>query len=239
MPDLPSGESLDSNIKDITCYGVPGLGATGEIFERLKMPDRFHLHSITWECERKGETLADYAGRLLPQIDQSRPFIIAGFSFGGPIAVELAKICRPIAVVIVSGVVRGSEIPFYLKYLRAFHAYKLAPIMDILWTPLIRWGCGLAFGTRDRNALDLLTPMIQKTDASFYIWGLEAMMDWRNEEVPQSLLKIHGSKDRLLPLRYVKPDIIIKGGGHFIVYTHGPEIGAIIGEWYQKLEQTH
>jgi len=221
----------------IACYAVPGLGATGEIFQKLTFPEEIRLEAIEWVDERKGETLADYAKRLLPQIDTSAPFFIAGFSFGAAVAVELSRLTDPLLTVIVSGVASRSEIPFYLKRARAFHLYKLAPIVDVMWTPFVRWNTGLAFGTRDKDALDLLTPMIQRTDPSFYVWGLEAMMDWDNDEAPEKLFHIHGSRDRLLPLCYVEPDMIIKGGGHFIVYTHGEAIAARIAE--EVLKQTN
>lgn len=220
----------------LICYAVSGLGATGDIFQKLTLTPSIELRPVDWLPHNAEETIAEYARRLLPYIDTSAPFIIAGFSFGAVVAVELAKLTRPLLTVIVSGVTCRSEIPFYLKYARAFHVYRLAPYIVKFPAPLLRFGIAIAFSTRDPAALDLLVHMVQSTDPPFYHWGLEAMMDWDNAAPPDNLLHIHGSRDRLLPLRYVDADVVIKGGGHFIVYTHGDEIGRIIGAELSHLD---
>lgn len=193
------------------------------------MPPHIHVDPIEWIPNEPNESLAEYSRRLLPQIDATRPFFIIGFSFGAALAVEIAKHTKPLLVVVVSGIASNAEIPFYLKHARAFGAYHLAPYIVKIWTPLLRWGVGFSFGTRDPVALDVLVRMVQEMDPPFYQWGLEAFMDWDNTHVPPNLLHIHGSRDRLLPARYVEPDVVIKGGGHFIVYTHAAIVSELIG----------
>lgn len=223
----------------VTCYLVPGLGADSELFSRLQFPEWLKISPIEWEPCVAGENLPAYANRLLAQVDSSTPHFYLGFSFGAAVAVELAKLTAPLSTVIVSGVARKQEIPFYLRRVRALGVYNLAPLIVRVWSPLLRWGAGFAFGTRDPAALDMLVRMIRSIDPSFYKCGLRALMGWQNESVPATVLHIHGSRDRLLPPRYVQPEIIIPGGGHFIIYTHGTEISTLIEqEFLEQLERS-
>ena len=41
-------------------------------------------------------------------------------------------------------------------------------------------------------------------------------------------MHIHGSKDRILPVRFVQCDIAIEGGGHLMVLTHSATLNEII-----------
>jgi hypothetical protein len=218
-------------MQPVNCYAFSGLGGNAQVFNRLVLPTGTTLRPLPWLDERKGETLADYARRLLAMVDQKQPFMLLGFSFGAAVVIEMAKLCQPQCVVLISGIARGSEVPFYLRYLRAFHSYKLVWFVHKIWTPLVRFGCGVAFGTFDKQALDILTPMIKHTDPSFYIWGIEALMDWQSETVPPHFYHIHGRRDRVLPLRYVEADAVL-AGGHFIVFTHGHEIGRLLEQHF-------
>lgn len=62
-------------------------------------------------------------------------------------------------------------------------------------------------------------------------WVLTCILTWRNRERPANLTHIHGTADNILPIRFVaKPDMVITGGGHFMVYANANEITKIISE---------
>lgn len=177
---------------------------------------------------RKGEQLADYCQRLLPQIDQDRPFIFIGVSFGGAVAVELSRLCKPQLVVLVSSVPLRESLPAYMRWSVLMMPAKMAEVLPYAWAPLVEAALAAAFAPVDIEGRKLLYDQIQKTDATFLSWAIGALMRWNNAQKPDNMLHIHGSADRLLPLRYVKADVVIKGGGHFIIFSHGAEIGRII-----------
>ena len=41
---------------------------------------------------------------------------------------------------------------------------------------------------------------------------------------------IHGDRDRMMPLRRVRPDHVVRGGGHLINLTHADEVNAYMAE---------
>jgi hypothetical protein len=55
---------------------------------------------------------------------------------------------------------------------------------------------------------------------------------WNPERpLPTNLVHIHGTADRIFPARYVKPDVWINGGGHFMIVSRAAEISA----WLDRL----
>jgi hypothetical protein len=44
------------------------------------------------------------------------------------------------------------------------------------------------------------------------------------------LYHIHGEKDKILPIRYTKPDVVVKNGSHFMVWTKAGEVSRLLVE---------
>lgn len=83
-------------------YFISGLGANKRIFSKLKLNENINMIHIDWISPNKNESLASYAERLSKVIDLSQPFALVGVSFGGMIAVEMAKLLNPATTIIIS-----------------------------------------------------------------------------------------------------------------------------------------
>ena len=70
-------------------YIFSGLGADERAFQRLDFSD-FSTTFIKWIVPHDTETIENYTTRLLDQITTTKPTLI-GLSFGGLIAIEVAK----------------------------------------------------------------------------------------------------------------------------------------------------
>ena len=70
-------------------YCISGLGADEKAFDRLKV-NGYSLHHLKWIPPLANENLSSYARRKLNDIKENNP-IILGLSFGGMIAIEMAK----------------------------------------------------------------------------------------------------------------------------------------------------
>jgi pimeloyl-ACP methyl ester carboxylesterase len=219
-----------NKVDSINCYMIPGLGATSDIFQRLQLPAQMQPCHIEWIPPAKGESLATYCKRLLPQINRKVPFVLLGVSFGGAVAMELAKHCLPVMVVLVSSIPVRKSLPFYLRWAAVVLPYKLAGLFPLVWAPAAKAAIRAAFGPVDADGRTVLYNEILKTDTGFLAWAMAALMKWDNDFSPDNTFHIHGSADRVLPLRYVKADVVIENGGHFIIFTHGREIGETIAK---------
>ena len=70
-------------------YVVSGLGADFKVLEKLKFPENHEVVFIDWIIPQKEESFADYVKRMAEKIDDSEPFYLLGYSFGGIIVQEL------------------------------------------------------------------------------------------------------------------------------------------------------
>lgn len=74
----------------------------------------------------------------------------------------------------------------------------------------------------------MLKQILQETDAKFLSWAISQIVNWKNKTIPNNLIHIHGSKDRIIPIRNVLPTFIIQRAGHFMTITHAKEIETLI-----------
>jgi pimeloyl-ACP methyl ester carboxylesterase len=202
-------------------YFISGLGADSRVFSKLKFPPQFDLIYLDWVPALENESLAHYAGRLSVNIDNSAPFYLVGLSFGGMLATEIAKKLNPVHTFLISSIPVFKELPWYYRASGALNLQKIVPLS------LMKKGntIGLRFlGAKTEDEKALLKQLIIDSDPVFMKWALTAILKWRNTERPANIIQIHGTADNILPHKYTKADILIEGGGHFMVYANATKI---------------
>ena len=93
-----------------TLYILSGLGADEKVFQRLDFSG-VSVTFIKWLPSQAEESIGDYASRLLPQITTPHP-ILLGLSFGGMVAIEIAKQIDTEKVILISSAKTKNEITF-------------------------------------------------------------------------------------------------------------------------------
>lgn len=208
-------------------YLISGLGADRRAFKKLVFPPDFELVYLDWIAPIGNESLEEYALRLASGIDTSTPFYLVGLSFGGMIATEIAKKLNPVHTFLISSSPVFKQLPWYYRMAGRLGLEKLVPVSLIKKSNRI----GLKFlGAQTQHERLLLKQLVTDSDPAFIKWALTCILKWRNDERPANLTHIHGTADRILPMRYYKPDIIVKNGGHFMVYANAEEISGYIAE---------
>ncbi|TDO20707.1 alpha/beta hydrolase [Pedobacter duraquae] len=206
-------------------YMISGLGADRRAFRKLVFPDEFEVVYLDWISEVRNESLADYAGRLALNIDSTVPFYLIGLSFGGMLATEISKILKPLHTFLISSLPVYSGLPWYYKLSGLLRLQKALPLSVIKNSNTF----GLRFlGATTADGKKLLKQLVADSNPAFIKWALTAILTWRNEVRPENLTHIHGNTDFILPSRYLKPDVTIINGGHFMVYVNAEEIRTII-----------
>lgn len=211
----------------MTIYFISGLGADKRAFKRIELPANITVKHLEWQPPFPDESLTEYAKRFSLQVDQTEKFAIAGLSFGGIMAIELLKYLEPETTFIISGMACRAEIPLIFRYAGMMRLNRLMP-MKLLRQPT-KFSYWL-FGCNTPDEKQLLREIILGTSPDFLSWAIEKILHWKQLHRPGNILHIHGSKDRLLPVRLMKPDIIIEGGGHLMIYTHANIISQIISD---------
>ena len=208
-------------------YFISGLGADRKAFERLQLPSHFTIHYLDWIKPFKNESLNEYAKRLASSIDIASPFSIVGLSMGGMIASVMTTFLQPYKTVLISSLGSTQEFPLLFKIARTTKIYKLIPVFILRWSnPVVYW----MFGAKTREEKEVMDHLISHSDPYFIKWAIGAILTWTNTKRPQHLFHIHGSADKILPVKYTCPDIVIDGGSHFMVWTKAGEVSKILAE---------
>ena len=215
-------EKLENALKNIYC--ISGLGADKRVFQKLKFQGYQPIH-ICWLEPETGESIADYAQRLTAQIKSDNPILI-GLSFGGIIAVEIAKQIDAEKVILISSTKNRQEVPFYFKIFRWLPIHRLLPAKLILW--IGRFLASWFFSLRTIDERKLLKAILFDTNAKFMKWAIDQVVIWKNELIPKNIYHIHGEGDRIFPYRFVHEDFSVKKGGHFMIMSQADDISSLI-----------
>ena len=204
-------------------YFISGLGADEKAFQALDLPivEKIHLH---WITPLHKESIESYAKRMAEKIDEKNPVII-GLSFGGMMAIEIAKIITVQKIIIISSAKGKMELPPYFSICRYIPLHKILPIRTISMNEKAMF---YIFGTRNEEQKQNLKNIINNTVEGFNNWAIDSIVKWKNTEIPKNLVHIHGDADKLLPFRYVKADYTISNGGHFMIVNQANDISRII-----------
>nr|WP_315418911.1 alpha/beta hydrolase [uncultured Pedobacter sp.] len=207
-------------------YFISGLGADKRIFSKLKLNEKINIIHIEWINPVKNESLSAYAERLSKVIDKSQPFALLGVSFGGMIAVEIAKVLKPATTIIISSTMLSTQLPALYRF-----AWKLR-LLNFIPARLLKSSNKLTqnyyFGTRSGSEKTLLSKIIKDTDPYFLKWAIGSILSWENKIKPERIFHIHGTNDKILYSRKATPDFVIENGTHFMVYQNAVEISGII-----------
>jgi pimeloyl-ACP methyl ester carboxylesterase len=204
-------------------YIFSGLGADERVFQQLDFSG-FSTTFIKWIVPEDNETIEQYATRLIDQITTKNPTLI-GLSFGGLIAVEVAKQIHTEKVILIASAKTKNEIPFYFRFAGQLKLHRLLPLRLLKSSNLIKnW----FFGTSSMFEKQLLKQILMDTDPTFLWWAIDKVARWTNQTQTKNLFHIHGTSDRILPLSFVKCNTIIKNGGHLMTLNKADELNQIL-----------
>ena len=204
-------------------YIFSGLGADERVFQRLDFSD-FEPTFIKWIPPLGKETIEHYARRLLDQIPTTNPTIL-GLSFGGMIAIEVAKQIDTEKVILISSAKTKKEIPIYYRFAGIFRLHQLLPATLLKRSNFItNW----IFGAGSSFDKQLLKQILIDTDQTFLKWAIDKVVSWENLRETKNIFHIHGTHDRIFPLRFANCNTIIKNGGHMMVLNKAEEINSVL-----------
>jgi pimeloyl-ACP methyl ester carboxylesterase len=213
-------------------YCLSGLGADKRIFHHIEIPGIVLVHLEWLQPLQKNETIHQYAIRLSGFIEDENPVLI-GVSFGGMMAIEIAKYIPVRAVILVSSIKSTSELPRWMKILGKCHAEYLLPRVPLksigplrLIRPLQNYFLGASTG----EEIAIANEFRDNVDPRYLKWSIRQIFNWNNSWLPEKLFHIHGDNDKLFPLKYIKPSHIIHHGGHFMIMSQCREVSRAIRE---------
>ena len=204
-------------------YIFSGLGADERVFQMLDFSG-FSTTFIKWIVPQDKETIENYATRLLDQITTTKPTLIV-LSFGGLIAVEVAKQIDTEKVILIASAKTKKEIPFYYRFAGQLGLHKLLPTRLLKKSNFFtNW----FFGTSSTFDKELLKQILIDTDPTFLKWAIDKVTSWTNQTQTKNLFHIHGTSDKILPISFIKCNSTIKSGGHLMTLNKADELNQIL-----------
>ena len=202
--------SLD---KEIHVYFMPGMSANSLIFERIKLPSKFHSHFLEWIPPLKSESLKDYSVRLSKSIKHQNPILI-GVSFGGLIMQEVSKIINAKKVIIISSVKSRKELSNSMKFARKTKSYKFLPLS---WIDDFENLIAFVLGPKIKNRVNLYRKYLSVRDQKYLDWSIDKIVNWDQEQPIKNVIHIHGTYDLIFPIINLKNYIPIEKGDHAVI----------------------
>ena len=85
-------------------------------------------------------------------------------------------------------------------------------------------------GASSKEDKAIIINYAKSADPDLVRWSLHAIFNWHQPERLPGIVHLHGSNDLTLPLRYTRPDYVIKNGGHLMVFNKADEVNRILSE---------
>ena len=207
-------------------YVVSGLGADFKVLERLQFPKEHEVVFIDWLIPETDESFKSYVERMAQKIDDSEPFYLLGYSFGGMMVQEM-NIIKPAEKVVILGSIKSDKEKSRL--IRIGELTKLPKYIPVNFFNLKTFAAYTVF----RRFFDPKNPKVNQyfrvKDPYYLKWSIQRISEWKFEP-KGNVIQIMGDRDIVFPLKNSNPDYIIKGGTHLFPATKYKEVSLLLNK---------
>lgn len=218
-------------------YLFSGLGADKSVFNKLFFLKTRKHKFIEWE-NPKIDDLENYVLQLSSQIDKTKKVVLIGVSFGGMLAATLSKYILTEKVILISSAATPKELPFLYRLFGKLKLYLFIPSF-LLNKPnkLLSFAFGIAhkkYKEEEKQLYQIIKNSNPKLAKSF----IKMILTWKSNKdksTTNSIFKIHGTNDLIIPKSKQANQFLIDNGGHFMILTHSEEINSCIEDILKNL----
>jgi pimeloyl-ACP methyl ester carboxylesterase len=210
-------------------YCISGLGADEKIFTNLHL-EGYELKHIPWMRPVKAESIDAYASRMAALIHEDNP-ILLGVSFGGMVAIEIAR-QRPVQkLILVSSIKCIDELPGWMKLAGRLKLNRLIPIHSYKMAGAIG---NYRLGVTNEEEKKLVKAYRRAADPLYVQWAVNQIINWKNKWIPGQALHIHGDRDSIFPIKKIKNACVVKNATHLLIYNRAQEVAEFIRKELEK-----
>jgi hypothetical protein len=117
--------------------------------------------------------------------------------------------------------------PFWMRLAGKSKLNKFFPLKSFrIIEPIENYNLGI----ENSDELELVREYRRNIGQQYTNWAIHQILHWKNEWQPGDLIHIHGDKDHIFPIKNIKADYIIAGGGHFMIMNRTERVNGIIKE---------
>src|SRR5690606_7861952 len=154
-------------------YIFSGLGVDKRVFQKIDFGN-LDIEFIDWIEPQKDERIEHYAKRISKKINAENPILI-GLSFGGIIAIEIAKTIAIDKLILIASAKTRKEIPTLYRILGKLNIHNFIPVPFLKSANCIsNW----FFGAQTPSDKILLQHILEETDNKFIYWAIDKVVTW-------------------------------------------------------------
>lgn len=212
-------------------YFIPGVATDRRVFAALDLPD-YEKVFLDWIQPIQNEGISAYAKRMAERVETDLKPVLIGYSFGGMVAIEMAKHIPDATVILISSIKNYKERAFSMMLTSSFSLHKLFPAK-------VGKDFGFAYkwmnDPQTKQEHEFIHKMRDELNHEHTDWAIHNAVTWKHDDHTPNLFHIHGDKDRIFPIRYIRNCIPVRGGTHLMLLNKGPEISAHIQRIVQAI----
>jgi pimeloyl-ACP methyl ester carboxylesterase len=197
---------------------LPGMGADANMYPKKQYQSLQDVLFVNWPKYDGEKSLEAVAQKIIDQYKIGSKMVVGGSSFGGMVAIEIAKILGLKKVILIG----SATSPGYINPL----LQKLSNLSEITPVKIIQ----VFTGKVNRYSRNDLLKMFEESESEFIKAMCKALFKWEglgnfNGDISQ----IHGEKNLIIfpPKKYAR---IIPNGGHLISMSHAEEVANFINK---------
>ncbi len=220
---LTSSQGLKEDLK---IFLVSGLGADRRTFNFLQLDFQDSITFVDWIQPHRKESLPSYCSRLAIQYNVDERSVVIGLSFGGIVAVEISKQIKLLKTIILSSARNRNDLSVLFRISGKMGLHKLISEHQIRRSNIFM---EKAFGASTKEEKQMLEDVLKNTNVEVAKWAIREMTNWKESGKNEYILRIHGDRDKIIPLKN-SANYVIHDGGHMMITQRAKEISKILNE---------
>ena len=204
-------------------YCISGLGADEKAFAKLHV-EGYELVHLPWLLPVQNETIEQYATRMLTNIKDKNP-VLMGLSFGGIMSIEIARQIPVEKVILISSIKSSKEIPRWMKLAGRLKLNRMMPMRSYkILEPLQNYN----LGAKSPEEKEMARAFRENVSQQYLDWAINQILNWKNDWQPAPLYHIHGSADKLFPIKKINANFVINNAGHLMIMNKHKEVNQFL-----------
>ena len=197
---------------------ISGLGADRRAFSRLGSFTSRDMDYVDWIRCNDNDSLHTYCLRLIDKYSIEPSDILVGLSFGGMVAIEIARILGTKHVILISSLRDRADVKTFYATLLKLRLYRLIPNVRVAFMyPFIR----IFLNVSSEEGQRIMDSMIQNHDLRFTKWAFARIAESKFEGITgTTIYNIIGTRDNLIKPWTNENTVAIESAGHFMIFEN-------------------
>jgi pimeloyl-ACP methyl ester carboxylesterase len=221
-------------LKKPQLFFISGLGADQRAFDRIELEGYEQTH-LPWIIPSWNDNMHSYAKKMANPIMEAENPVVIGLSLGGMLASEMTTFIPHMRAILVSSIKSPQERSNVLRMGRTFPIRRLMH-PKLMHKMTFMWSMARGKSLKKQES-DHMIKMFKDQNDKFLSWAIYHPPKWRGTGDESRIHHIHGTADRMFPIKRIKNAVQVEGGSHLMVYTQGEEVTHLILEELKRIER--